>query len=120
MNIKNYIVTIGTVIMLAPVTYMVAILFGEVTAKLYITTYGVLNMVAFFAYMIYNAESGDMSKPKRVISGWKMVENADKHRFNYGKSTGSDFVDGAGFGFNLPNVAGFAIGILLLVIGNLL
>ncbi len=116
MNIKHYIVPLIIFVGIGFVGYLITNTLYLWDTSFWLMTTGVLNSIAFVLYMFYNPRDSDMRKPKKVLLGWMVVENEEKNRFDYSKSSGDSFVDSMGYGFNPPNLVGLALGIIFILI----
>ena len=121
MKFKNYIVTIVSVIGVCIIAiFVLKVIHPGGLFSDWLLTAGILNMIVFFFYIIQNSLYDDMSKRKKVLVGTQLYENENINRLDYSKSSNNSFVDGMGYGFNLPNVVGFGIGLLMTIIAILL
>ena len=120
MNIKNFIVTIITFLAIGFLSYVVVNAMEVWDTGLWFLLTGIFNTIAFIIYMTYNPVYSDAAKPKRVMSGDKMVDNADRNSFDFSKSSGNSYADDMGYGFYNPNIVGLGVGVLFILIGIIL
>ena len=117
MKLKNFTVTIISLIGIFIFTAIFKDFLIEIIGGNWFMYTGIITVITFGVYMLQNARHDDMGKRKRVMSGMQLVENENRNIFDHTKTSGNSFVDSMGTGFNLPNLTGFVVGILFILIG---